>query len=101
MRISDWSSDVCSSDLFPNLGAGLGIQSNEHTVVLLQEDLAIAKAQTTANVVAAQNCLNGRVLLREVGPYDLLIVVQVKRSEARRVGKECVSTCRSGWSPSH
>src|SRR3546814_17417909 len=63
---------------FPNLGAGLGIQSNEHTVVLLQEDLAIAKAQTTANVVAAQNCLNGRVLLREVGPYDLLIVVQVK-----------------------
>src|SRR3546814_18204975 len=24
-----------------------------------------------------------------------------RRSEARRVGKECVSTCRSGWSPSH
>src|SRR3546814_1359054 len=60
MRISDWSSDVCSSDL-----TGL------------------------------QHCHQHRALSPTgVRPGD-------DRSEERRVGKECVSTCRSRWSPYH
>src|SRR3546814_4931287 len=66
MRISDWSSDVCSSDLHRSL------------VVL-----------------------PGRVQRHEVGGTQLGRHVGELRSEERRVGKECVSTCRSRWSPYH
>src|SRR3546814_7850084 len=68
MRISDWSSDVCSSDLCPtpaNPPAGTYRQSNR------------AKGSSGRSA-------NG-----------------FRRSEERRVGKECVSTCRSRWSPYH
>ena len=54
------------------------VQSNQGTVVLLQQDLAVAEAQTARHVVAAQHCLHGRILFREVGPLDLLVVVQVQ-----------------------
>src|SRR3546814_17705681 len=37
----------------------------------------------------------------ELGPKPRLIRFDTKRSEERRVGKECVSTCRSRWSPSY
>src|SRR3546814_14045452 len=66
MRISDWSSDVCSSDLVPALDV-LG---------------------TTGSRADVQRC----------GTDQL---AQALRSEERRVGKECVSTCRSRWSPYH
>src|SRR3546814_2625585 len=66
MRISDWSSDVCSSDL-------------EHLSVVETELVAIEKRFFDS--------------LNE--PNSSL------RSEERRVGKECVSTCRSRWSPYH
>src|SRR3546814_11442744 len=62
MRISDWSSDVCSSDL--------GLPS---TGWLLSDE-------------------------RSAPPS---IDLYGSRSEERRVGKECVSTCRSRWSPYH
>src|SRR3546814_15558199 len=97
MRISDWSSDVCSSDL-----ARRGHPVNgeitidpfahtrhhppqlQHTVellgVTLQSPLRVVEVLPTP----------GRV-----GPDRL------QRSEERRVGKECVSTCRSRWSPYH
>src|SRR3546814_14607695 len=35
------------------------------------------------------------------GDYAMLAVTDTGRSEERRVGKECVSTCRSRWSPYH
>src|SRR3546814_2558574 len=77
MRISDWSSDVCSSDLLLVAAAG--------DVVLEQP------AEPSAPVVAREQRHDGEPLhgRREV------------RSEERRVGKECVSTCRSRWSPYH
>src|SRR3546814_8592961 len=76
MRISDWSSDVCSSDL------------NDRND--LREWLApLVCAHTTACVVAE------RAVSHVLGGS-----CQV-RSEERRVGKECVSTCRSRWSPYH
>src|SRR3546814_7175833 len=74
MRISDWSSDVCSSDL-------------DRDPVVLDE-------------VGHDRC-----------PFSFLLHVKNERrqgdiwrrprSEERRVGKECVSTCRSRWSPYH
>src|SRR3546814_2397209 len=63
MRISDWSSDVCSSDLRPRI------------------------PQMRSRRFAA-------------GPAGSR-PVRRPRSEERRVGKECVSTCRSRWSPYH
>src|SRR3546814_4336836 len=66
MRISDWSSDVCSSDL----------------IVTFQ--LPIAFTTRTPRT------------WRPPLSYQL-----ITRSEERRVGKECVSTCRSRWSPYH
>src|SRR3546814_3476859 len=70
MRISDWSSDVCSSDL---------IQVGAHAVQAL-----------ILVWPPAGDVMHGGNGMRVVG-----------RSEERRVGKECVSTCRSRWSPYH
>src|SRR3546814_7905964 len=79
MRISDWSSDVCSSDLIAY--RSLCAERAEG------DDLRDVVAAVTLNAVAD----------------DLLtaVVREVHRSEERRVGKECVSTCRSRWSPYH
>src|SRR3546814_17631131 len=80
MRISDLSSDVCSSDLrieddpVGQIGGddrGAALQDPEREAV---ERLSVGR---------------GRGVLYE------------ERSEERRVGKECVSTCRSRWSPAH
>src|SRR3546814_10478584 len=84
MRISDWSSDVCSSDLH------LLDPRDGHT------DVAAA-------AVGDDRCREvegGRLCPlhpRSVDAGD----VRSHRSEERRVGKECVSTCRSRWSPYH
>src|SRR3546814_2405155 len=74
MRISDWSSDVCSSDLQP------GVETH-----LLLDQVEEARIDITL--------LGG--ILGSIRQPDIL------RSEERRVGKECVSTCRSRWSPYH
>src|SRR3546814_1075462 len=80
MRISDWSSDVCSSDLFDALDAVI----------------ARIRAQTVA---ADINREGGTAIALEL---DLAAEASIQaRSEERRVGKECVSTCRSRWSPYH
>src|SRR3546814_4294872 len=71
MRISDWSSDVCSSDL-PSSRAG-SCRAN---------DCAGRFASACQLDHCTRRCGQGR-------------------SEERRVGKECVSTCRSRWSPYH
>src|SRR3546814_5786137 len=72
MRISDWSSDVCSSDL-QQLTAWLGLAA----------PVTAAGWEARAAQPAGQ------------------AEASVGRSEERRVGKECVSTCRSRWSPYH
>src|SRR3546814_9443470 len=80
MRISDWSSDVCSSDLH---GRGLA----EATGV--EADVAFA----TVGYMLTMKPLDAHI--RTANPY------MTGRSEERRVGKECVSKCRSRWSPYH
>src|SRR3546814_6929765 len=74
MRISDWSSDVCSSDL--RLAVGNAFEAGKAGGV---------------DAVGGEHCA-GR--LGALGGQDPVV-----RSEERRVGKECVSTCRSRWSP--
>src|SRR3546814_9387206 len=80
MRISDWSSDVCSSDL----------------LCLACRDARRAPGDGQ-RAVGAQGAADGRYcedhLAADREPRH--------RSEERRVGKECVSTCRSRWSPYH
>src|SRR3546814_8462011 len=73
MRISDWSSDVCSSDL--------------HAGAWLDHSRPAASGH--------RNRLCGHRLPHPSEPLS------ARRSEERRVGKECVSTCRSRWSPYH
>src|SRR3546814_10132436 len=82
MRISDWSSDVCSSDL----------KMRRHCVPL--PDYAVGFVDRWFERAAHPD----RGLLEAIGA-DMWEQVKV-RSEERRVGKECVRTCRSRWSPS-
>src|SRR3546814_15580938 len=91
MRISDWSSDVCSSDLIDlqtarlhvggwtldNLKLNATRPQPEHWRVSLDSHQAAGSLAWPAASGA------------------------IARSEERRVGKECVSTCRSRWSPEH
>src|SRR3546814_12468689 len=100
MRISDWSSDVCSSDLG---GGGRDYQERYGA-----KDETFAKISVKARRHAANNPLaifRDPISLEEVmaSPklYGPLTRLQACRSEERRVGKECVSTCRSRWSPYH
>src|SRR3546814_6454553 len=86
MRISDWSSDVCSSDL---LRVHLFRVADEAEIALRAHHLA--RAQQPA-ILARQ--VDGAAARRVDRRDDLLV-----RSEESRVGKECVSTCRSRWSP--
>src|SRR3546814_7031488 len=72
MRISDWSSDVCSSDLLAFLFA------DRFKIKCVWNEMTRGE----------------RIALLESSRSQ-------RRSEERRVGKECVSTCRSRWSPYH
>src|SRR3546814_15862761 len=142
MRISDWSSDVCSSDRFL---VGKGMLSEKKTLKAVQSvSLKVRRGEVVA-VVGESGCgkttlakmllgllqpssgnifIEGQpitdVSIRQIArrvqpvfqdPYSSLnprktlesiISLPLKvRSEERRVGKECVSTCRSRWSPYH
>src|SRR3546814_4637229 len=79
MRISDWSSDVCSSDLYRHRpGSVCSTEGRNHF---------------SSALIGWRSVSGGRV--------DLCRHLERPRSEERRVGKECVSTCRSRWSPYH
>src|SRR3546814_4686477 len=86
MRISDWSSDVCSSDLDGGQIHTLGVS------------LRAATHRIDPIVVRADGAAPG---MSQARAYSGAVRDQPQRSEERRVGKECVSTCRSRWSPYH
>src|SRR3546814_17512928 len=107
MRISDWSSDVCSSDL--------------------RQDLCVYSADTRIQAIPFPPAYNGRQGISLVNLWlprcsytsgdrpphiyktnnkgrtgiGKWFFPRNNRTEKRRVGKECVSTCRSRWSPYH
>src|SRR3546814_8885702 len=82
MRISDWSSDVGSSDLTTAAGCTIASDATradlQRVVVVDDQRRVVGEALRLVDRSGAR----GR-----------------SRSEERRVGKECVSTCRSRWSP--
>src|SRR3546814_15392610 len=105
MRISDWSSDVCSSDLpllllmaGPQFAAAypllllLGIAASIDLIGVSFEPLLMATNHARKSVTI--KLINAALLL-------CLLSILLPRSEERRVGKECVSTCRSWWAPVH
>src|SRR3546814_8940291 len=87
MRISDWSSDVCSSDLSYDLCR----LYREHTELF---------DDPVGRVVGGAVALVGGVTEPSGNPHEIANL-RLLRSEERRVGKECVRTCRSRWSPYH
>src|SRR3546814_8869694 len=89
MRISDWSSDVCSSDLGP--ARDILPHARERLVDRRPFDIAGGDPGLRARIVDRRG--DDRAA-RDVANEAL-------RSEERRVGKECVSTCRSRWSAYH
>src|SRR3546814_12930662 len=107
MRISDWRSDVCSSDL--DLLVTTGLRLEEASGLLAAELAAIDREDGDAQQLwlplpppltkgdRGRSVLLPRRLLRQIAAY----VAVERRSEERRVGKERVSTCRSRWSPFH
>src|SRR3546814_16960174 len=88
MRISDWSSDVCSSDL-----AGRFEREFETQVAGVRMRAPMMSIHTVAAGGGSILHFDGARL--RVGPDS----AGANRSEERRVGKGCVSTCRSRWSP--
>src|SRR3546814_8358066 len=114
MRISDWSSDVCSSDLLfaedvllRNPGACIlydvkctgrlagHILRHGGSPIMWRTGHSLIKAKMKETEAELAGEMSGHFFFRErwYGFDD--------RSEERRVGKECVSTCRSRWSPYH
>src|SRR3546814_5859557 len=85
MRISDWSSDVCSSDL----------------------KMSTTPLSHLEHIKSDSRFLRGTIEQGLSDPVTGAIsdddnkLLKFHRSEERRVGKECVSTCRSRWSPYH
>src|SRR3546814_12564490 len=90
MRISDWSSDVCSSDLTDG-GCSADIDGRPRT------HSAAALGYVQARNRPGQQFLN--IGYRPGVQHLPHITCPYGRSEERRVGNECVSTCRSRWSP--
>src|SRR3546814_1136267 len=149
MRISDWSSDVCSSDLLPfeddllvldhldhpdRKGAGKIGEVPRHRRAGLEPALGAARREIMRQFVRIGHRFEHLVYrLRDPrrdpefqfhdhspleshhfmlylynmsihGHFDATfkaLASPIRRSDERRVGKECVSTCRSRWSPYH
>src|SRR3546814_16937298 len=123
MRISDWSSDVCSSDLEYAIRPKSG--RNMYAATLVEHALEntapwftyeIDRGDTKIRVPdnEATQLANEKIESLRTGFIEWLkerpqqqkyhlekLYNDTFRSEERRVGKECVSTCRSRWSPYH
>src|SRR3546814_13002982 len=121
MRISDWSSDVCSSDLAPDaeddtIGGRIGRAREAAGLSVAQAARRLGvktatwqgwendRAEPRSNkllMIAGAFGVSPTWLLGGYGDRPTEVLqdeVQIRRWEERRVGKECVSTCRSrGW----
>src|SRR3546814_20621412 len=105
MRISDWSSDVCSSDLryaLPALRSLIRIYESEHDwprAIEAVKTLHVLVDEPVPQIVhyyceQAQSALAAK-------PFNADAAHAALRSEERRVGKACVRTWRSRWAPYH
>src|SRR3546814_11770852 len=113
MRISDWSSDVCSSDLFRvaigrniirnvAFGEALCFHDQRHFLRLLAKaDFIAGLHEPRGDVALYAVYINVAVAHDLASREDRRRELGAVRSEERRVGNECVSTCRSRWAPYH
>src|SRR3546814_19905443 len=90
MRISDWSSDVCSSDLLVH-----------HALQRVRRRGIDHHARPVGRVDVTMLLPVEGIRFIECDAMAMPGTLLQYRSEERRVGKGCVSTCRSRWSPSH
>src|SRR3546814_12077021 len=102
MRISDWSSDVCSSDLAHNV-TNHTVQGTEQlaTQISQQDRKEAALIEWAESLRQREDEVVRKELKLESRARDLDEIAIKYRSEERRVGKECVSTCRSRCSTYH
>src|SRR3546814_15988243 len=102
MRISDWSSDVCSADLSGSLG---GPRSPRQVGCEIFGEAGVAADLEVLRVMLKTLKLAGmkkvHLDLGHVGIYRAVIAKLTldARSEGRRVGEGCDRTCRVRWSP--
>src|SRR3546814_17285301 len=103
MRISDWSSDVCSSDLLHGFDKLLQAHAcrfghDRVTHLVLEPGIGVndVPARHVYRLSSNQQALSGQDPAAVARP-----IRTTNRSEERRVGKECVSTCSFWWWPSH
>src|SRR3546814_11956688 len=114
MRISDWSSDVCSSDLdeaqvYARENAGKRVQVDADALRALVRNLRglnLTDARRIARHLIFRDGAIGHNDLPELNKLKFELLnrsghLRFERSEERRVRKECVSTCRSRGSPDH
>src|SRR3546814_18836739 len=99
MRISDWSSDVCSSDL------GAAVLAAGRAIPLLkgfEDDLLVLGRNADPGIRYREGDHPVGGIQHRMNPAPAAGGNRcADRSEERRVGKECVSKCRSRWSPYH
>src|SRR3546814_13865536 len=103
MRISDWSSDVCSSDLMRMQGELTAADGKlvfqpcqEQRRYIVNDSGGTSVLQEAANLADEQG-----KLFADVRGDIVTSAAAGTRSEERRVGQEGGSTCRSRWSPYH
>src|SRR3546814_19108819 len=98
MRISDWSSDVCSSDLTSDLA-----YLEAWCLAATDQVLPWPAPEGLALKFVAHHLYDAAERARDPnhGMPQAVEAALWARSEERRVGKECVSTCRSRWWPYH
>src|SRR3546814_17975799 len=105
MRISDWSADLCSSDLKRAIGAR-GEEGPARRTIAHRHGLAgcqrchdpVLEGRKPGAAIQVECCRDQQVV---GGGHRRLTGRSTRRSAERRVGKECVRTCRSRWSPDH
>src|SRR3546814_16567075 len=98
MRISDWSSDVCSSDLCWTMKSSSGNSSGAEE---LFERLSPRQRECLRRIYLRSTSKEIATAL-DLGPGTVdTYITEAISSDERSVVKECVSTCRSRWSQSH
>src|SRR3546814_13191762 len=96
MRISDWSSDVCSSDRDLLATGEFGRIARLAMLVAAHDDRAgqrLIFRVLMLVAIADDHNIGGAIIVEDI--------VENLDRKSRRVGKECVSTCRSRWSQYH